>query len=180
MRPIIIGAGRGSRLKAMTDNQPKCYATVGGRRLLDWTLDASAGAGLGDPVFVGGYQIDLIRADYPRFAFHHLPPNRWALGAGFFLIGFLLFGPDSLIASTAAVDFGTIRGASTAAGVVNGFGSVGAIVGGTIPGFFNERWGWGGVFEMLAAASLLAALLLLPRWNAQPPAAGNHKSEGKS
>ena len=71
MRPIIIGAGRGSRLKAMTDNQPKCYATVGGRRILDWTLDAFAGAGLGDPVFVGGYQIDLIRADYPRFAFRH-------------------------------------------------------------------------------------------------------------
>ena len=40
MRPIIIGAGRGSRLKAMTDTQPKCYATVGGRRILDWTLEA--------------------------------------------------------------------------------------------------------------------------------------------
>ena len=40
MRAIIIGAGRGSRLKSMTDNQPKCYATVGGRRILDWTLEA--------------------------------------------------------------------------------------------------------------------------------------------
>ena len=45
MRAIIIGAGRGSRLKSMTDTQPKCYATVGGRRILDWTLDA----------FVGGF-----------------------------------------------------------------------------------------------------------------------------
>ena len=46
MKAIIIGAGRGSRLKSMTDNQPKCYATIGGRRILDWTLDAFDGAGL--------------------------------------------------------------------------------------------------------------------------------------
>jgi choline kinase len=71
MQPIIIGAGRGSRLKAMTDNQPKCYATVGGRRILDWTLEAFAGAGLPDPVFIGGYQIDQIRRDYPRMTFRH-------------------------------------------------------------------------------------------------------------
>ena len=71
MRAIIIGAGRGSRLKAMTDHQPKCYATVGGRRILDWTLEAFAGAGLGEPVFIGGYQYDLIRRDYPRMTFCH-------------------------------------------------------------------------------------------------------------
>ncbi|MYF92753.1 MAG: phosphocholine cytidylyltransferase family protein, partial [Gemmatimonadetes bacterium] len=35
MRPIIIGAGRGSRLNALTDGQPKCYIRVGGRRILD-------------------------------------------------------------------------------------------------------------------------------------------------
>ena len=36
MRPIIIGAGRGSRLNALTDDQPKCYAPISGRRILDW------------------------------------------------------------------------------------------------------------------------------------------------
>src|SRR5438874_4701397 len=71
VRAIIIGAGRGSRLKAMTDHQPKCYATVGGRRILDWTLEAFAGAGLAEPVFIGGYQYDLIRRDYPRMTFCH-------------------------------------------------------------------------------------------------------------
>jgi choline kinase len=71
MQPIIIGAGRGSRLKSMTDTQPKCYATVGGRRILDWTLEAFAGAGLPDPVFIGGYQIDQIRRDYPRMTYRH-------------------------------------------------------------------------------------------------------------
>src|SRR5215216_2840841 len=51
LRAIIIGAGRGARLKAMTDHQPKCYAQVGGRRILDWTLEAFERAGVTDKVF---------------------------------------------------------------------------------------------------------------------------------
>ena len=71
MQAIIIGAGRGSRLNALTDSQPKCYAPIGGRRILDWMLDALDEAGLKTPVFIGGYQIDLIRADYPQLTFCH-------------------------------------------------------------------------------------------------------------
>jgi OPA family sugar phosphate sensor protein UhpC-like MFS transporter len=97
-----------------------------------------------------------------------LPSNRWMLGASLFLIGLLTYAPDSLISGTAAVDFGTKRGAATASGLINGCGSVGAILGGTVPGFFQEQWGWHGVFSLLAAAVILAALLLLPKWNALP------------
>jgi L-glutamine-phosphate cytidylyltransferase len=72
VRAIIIGAGRGARLKAMTDTQPKCYAAVGGRRILDWTLDAFDAAGLREgKVFIGGYQIEQIRRDYPTLIFAH-------------------------------------------------------------------------------------------------------------
>ena len=71
MRPIIIGAGRGRRLNALTERQPKCYAEVGGKRILDWLLEALQDAGLESPVFVGGYQIDLIREDYPHLQFCH-------------------------------------------------------------------------------------------------------------
>ena len=71
MQPIIIGAGRGSRLNALTDTQPKCYAPIGGRRILDWLLEAVAEAGMRDPVFIGGYQIDMIRQDYPRLTYRH-------------------------------------------------------------------------------------------------------------
>ena len=72
MRAIIIGAGRGARLKSMTDTQPKCYATVGGRRILDWTLDAFDRAGLAKgKVFIGGYQIEQIQRDYPSLTFAH-------------------------------------------------------------------------------------------------------------
>ena len=71
MRPIIIGAGRGSRLNALTDNQPKCYAPIGGRRILDWLLEALADAGLETPVFIGGYRIEQIQADYPQLTYCH-------------------------------------------------------------------------------------------------------------
>ena len=97
-----------------------------------------------------------------------LPSTRWMLAGSLFLIGLLTYAPDSLISGTAAVDFGTKKGAATASGLINGCGSIGAIVGGTIPGFFQERWGWHGVFNLLAAAAVLAALLLLPKWNALP------------
>ena len=105
------------------------------------------------------------------FVLDKLPATGWVLGGCLFVIGFLTYAPDSLISGTAAVDFGTKRGASTASGLVNGAGSVGAIVGGTLPGLVQERWGWQGVFTLLAAAILLAALLLLPKWNAMPPEA---------
>ncbi|MCF6270808.1 MAG: MFS transporter [Melioribacteraceae bacterium] len=85
-----------------------------------------------------------------------------------FLAGFLIYGPDSLVSATAAVDFGTSKGASTASGVINGMGSIGAIVGGTIPGFFKVTWGWDGVFILMAGSVLIAGLLMVAKWNALP------------
>ena len=71
MRAIIIGAGRGRRLMPTTADAPKCFAEVQGKRLLDWALQALSGAGIGDICFIGGYQIDKVRAGYPRFTFRH-------------------------------------------------------------------------------------------------------------
>jgi choline kinase len=71
MRAIIIGAGRGQRLMPTTADTPKCYARVQNKRILDWGLEALAGAGIHDICFIGGYQIDKVRADYPQFTFRH-------------------------------------------------------------------------------------------------------------
>lgn len=71
MKAIIVGAGRGRRLMPLTEDVPKCYAPIGGRRILDWTLDALRGAGLADIVFVGGYRIERVQADYPGLRFCH-------------------------------------------------------------------------------------------------------------
>jgi choline kinase len=69
MRAIVIGAGRGRRLMPTTENAPKCFAEVGGRRILDWILEAFRSNGVDDIVFIGGYQLDTVRAQYPELTF---------------------------------------------------------------------------------------------------------------
>jgi choline kinase len=44
---------------------------VQGKRMLDWGLEALAASGISDICFIGGYQIEKVRADYPRFTFRH-------------------------------------------------------------------------------------------------------------
>jgi len=104
------------------------------------------------------------------FSFNRLAAleSAWVFAALFFTIGFLLYIPDSLVSGTAAIDFGTKEGASTAAGVINGFGSIGAILGGSLPGKISETWGWNPLSIILAVLVGLAGLILLPRWNAMP------------
>ncbi|HWD18417.1 MAG TPA: MFS transporter [Verrucomicrobiae bacterium] len=101
-------------------------------------------------------------------AMNILPDIRWVLGGALFLLGFLVHAPDALISGIAPIDFGSSKAASTSSGVVTGLGAFGAVFGGVLPGVIQERWGWHGVFIILAAASFVAALLLLPKWNALP------------
>ena len=67
MNVILIGAGRGERLMPLTRSEPKTYTHVAGKRVLDWTLDAFRQNDLDRFVFIGGYLIDLVKADYPEF-----------------------------------------------------------------------------------------------------------------
>ena len=106
----------------------------------------------------------------------HLPPTRWALGTSLFLLGFLAYAPDAMVAGVAVVDFGAKKGASTATGLVNGLGSIGAMVGGVIPGLLQESFGWQRIFTFLAIAAFVAALLLLPKCNAVPPTSDGRAS----
>lgn len=120
--------------------------------------------------------IALVGASILLFFFGDLPNTRLALGLGFFGVGFLLYIPDSLVSGTAAIDFGTKKGASTASGMINGCGSIGAIVGGTMPGWIDKVVGpevdiWNRIFLCLSISLLFAAVLLLPKWNALPPTA---------
>jgi sugar phosphate permease len=103
------------------------------------------------------------------FVLEDLPHTRWVMAGALFLLGFLVYAPDMMISGVAAVDFGTKKGASTASGFINGLGSTGAMIGGTLPGFLLARWGWAGVFDVLAGSVVVAMLLLLPKWNALPP-----------
>lgn len=75
MRVIVIGAGRGSRLMPTTADAPKCFAEVAGKSLLDWGLAAFQANDLNRIAFIGGYQIDKVRARHPQFEFRH--NNNW-------------------------------------------------------------------------------------------------------
>jgi choline kinase len=76
MRAIIIGAGRGSRLMPTTENAPKCFAEIQGKRILDWTLEALKSGGCTEICFIGGYRIDTVRQEYPEFIFRE--NKEWA------------------------------------------------------------------------------------------------------
>ena len=51
----------------LTEREPKCFTTIAGKRILDWTLDAFRHNGLDRFVFIGGYLIDIVRSDYRQF-----------------------------------------------------------------------------------------------------------------
>ena len=100
----------------------------------------------------------------------------------FFLIGFFLYGPDSMVSATAAVDFGTKKGAGSAAGFINGWGSFGQILGVALPGYLM---GWFPgtdttvvLFYGFSAAALVTCLLLIPLWNRLPPTGRVRSGEG--
>jgi sugar phosphate permease len=110
------------------------------------------------------------------FSFGYLPATTLALGLGLFGIGFLIYIPEALLSASAAIDFATPRGASTASGLINGSGSLGAVIGLTIPGWIQHFIGkeddmWTPIFFALGTALTLAGLLLIPQWNRLPAAA---------
>lgn len=80
-----------------------------------------------------------------------------------FMMGLTLYGPDSMISGAAAIDFGK-ETAGTAAGFVNGCGSIGAVLGGLLPGYFETET----VFLCFTASAVLAIVIMLPFWNSRP------------
>ena len=71
MKAIVIGAGRGARLKHLTEEIPKTLVPIVGRPMLDHVLDALAAGGFSrrDVVFVCGYKAEVIRAAYPDLTY---------------------------------------------------------------------------------------------------------------
>ena len=92
----------------------------------------------------------------------------WAMALSFFAIGLLLHAPETLLSGAAAVDFGTRHGAGSAVGFVNGSGSIGQILGMSLPGVISVAFGWEVLFTTFGIAALIGALILLPKWNAVP------------
>ena len=58
---VILAAGMAKRLRPLTDTKPKCLLEVGGKTLLQRTVDAMAAAGISEFVVVTGYRDNMIR-----------------------------------------------------------------------------------------------------------------------
>jgi choline kinase len=60
MKAIILAAGRGSRMKNLTADRPKCLVEVRGKTLLDWQIHALLSAGIQEIGIVTGYKRELL------------------------------------------------------------------------------------------------------------------------
>lgn len=74
MKAIILAVGRGSRMKALTVEIPKCLVKLRGTPLLDRQLGVLRAAGIHDIAIVTGYCHDLL-SEYNLEEFYN---TRWA------------------------------------------------------------------------------------------------------
>ena len=73
-KAIILAAGRGSRMKHLTDDKPKCLNELHGKPLLQYQLDALRGAGITEIGIVSGYQREKLQP----FGLYEFFNERWA------------------------------------------------------------------------------------------------------
>jgi sugar phosphate permease len=78
------------------------------------------------------------------------------------LVGFTLYGPDALMSGAGAMDIGSKRHAVLAAGIINGMGSVGAVVQELLIGRAYDSSGGqlGPIFGLLLGSSVAAVLAI--------------------
>ena len=105
---MILAAGRGSRMRALTDDRPKPLLEVRGRSLIAHQIARLRAAGFDDLVVNIGYHGELIRAQLSdgaahgvRIAYSVEPPQAYGTGGGILaalpLLGdgpFLALGAD--------------------------------------------------------------------------------------
>ena len=71
-RAIVLAAGRGERMRPLTDEMPKPMVRVDGRRIIDTLLAALAAAGIPEIYVVRGYlgeKLDALKEEYPTLHF---------------------------------------------------------------------------------------------------------------
>lgn len=81
------------------------------------------------------------------------------------MIGFFTYGPDSIMSGAAAMDMGKNHGAALAAGIINGVGSAGQLLSPLVVAYVSGKYGWDALFELFVVVALIAALLLIFKWN---------------
>ena len=101
MKAIILAAGRGSRMKDLTDEQPKCLVELRGMTLLDWQLKALHEAGISEIAIVTGYMRELL-SNRGLVEFHN---PRWAETN---MVSSLAYAQEWLLAEPCMVSYSDI------------------------------------------------------------------------
>jgi OPA family glycerol-3-phosphate transporter-like MFS transporter len=73
--------------------------------------------------------------------------------------GLFLLGPYSLLGGAVTLDVASTRAASTAAGIIDGVGYLGASLAGVVLGSVAQRWGWSRAFDIIGGAAFVATLV---------------------
>lgn len=74
MRGLILAAGRGSRMLALTGERPKCFVPLHGKTLLEWQLEALHGANVTEVAIATGYRNE----SFTRTDVTYIHNPRWA------------------------------------------------------------------------------------------------------
>jgi MurNAc alpha-1-phosphate uridylyltransferase len=119
MKAMVLAAGRGERMRPLTDREPKPLLRVGGKRLIEYHLERLAAGGFRDIVINTAWLGDLIEAALGNgeryglsITYSHERPEALETGGGIFhalpLLGsapFLLVNGDVWT----DIDFGALR-----------------------------------------------------------------------
>jgi MurNAc alpha-1-phosphate uridylyltransferase len=91
MKAMVLAAGRGERMRPLTDREPKPLLRVGGKRLIEWHLERLAAAGFREVVINTawlGDQIEAALGTGARFGlsivYSHERPEALETGGGIF------------------------------------------------------------------------------------------------
>jgi choline kinase len=101
MKAIILAAGRGSRMKDLTNERPKCLVELRGKVLLDWQLKALREAGISEIAIVTGYKRELL-SNRGLVEFHN---PRWAETN---MVSSLTYAQEWLLAEPCIVSYSDI------------------------------------------------------------------------
>lgn len=69
MKAVVVAAGRGNRLRPLTDNMPKALIPIQGVRLMDYILRGLSECGVGEVLLVVRHLGNMIREVYGDSAF---------------------------------------------------------------------------------------------------------------
>ncbi|MCR5661687.1 MAG: MFS transporter [bacterium] len=93
--------------------------------------------------------------------------STWVYASMLLLVGFLIYGPQVLVAIM-ATDFATKKAAATAVGMTGLLGYLSSIVSGWGLGYVVDNFGWNAAFIMLIVCGIGATLPFCLAWNAKP------------